>query len=138
MLAESNRNMLGLSGSSSGLGWTFNPSTDGQPSYAQPSDVYATNLDAIAPGTTGIISDMQASGETWMQTLARSLPILTATYQQRQLLQVQVDRARAGLPPLDVSNYGAGVQVGLSKDTQKMLLYGAVGIAALFLLAKRH
>lgn len=133
MLANANRHMLGLAG----LGWTFDPSTDIGLSNGVPSDAYSVQLDAIAPNATAVIADQQAPGESWMQTLTRSLPILTATYQQRQLLQVQVDRARAGLPPLDVSNYGAGVQIGLSKDTKNMLLYGGIGIAALFVFAKR-
>jgi hypothetical protein len=63
------------------------------------------------------------------------LPVLASTYQQKQLLSVQVDRARAGLPPLDVQQYapGANVNVGLSPDLQKLLIVG--GVAALGLLA---
>lgn len=120
----------------------FDPSTDTAPASSLDINVspFGSSLDAIAPGVTQTIADTQQPGESWMSTLQRLLPTLASTYQQSQLLQVQVDRAKAGLPPLDVSQYAAGVNVGLSPDTQKFLLIGGgllVGLFALSALSRR-
>lgn len=96
----------------------------------------ATNLDSIAPGITGIVTSQQQPGETWYDTLARSIPLIAATVQQQQLLSVQVDRARQGLPPLNVSQYAAGAQVGISEDTKTFLMWGGVLAAAVFLFGR--
>lgn len=128
MLAAPNRSLLGL-------GVTFDPTTDGYSTGID--DSYAAAINQVAPNATAVIASQAAPGESWMDTLQRSLPILAATYQQKQILDVQVDRARQGLPPLNASQYSAGVQVGLSSDTQRMLIFGALGIAALFLVLRR-
>lgn len=103
-----------------------------------PPAVYTEAVEVIAPGITGIVESNRVPGESWTDTLQRLLPILATTYQQKQLLDVQVDRARSGLPPLDASMYAPGVQVGLSSDTSRtlMLLGGAV-LAVLFLMSRR-
>lgn len=100
-----------------------------------PSPAWADSLETMAPNVTGLVQAQQTSGETWYDALARLLPVLATTYQQKQLLSVQVERARAGLPPLDVEQYapGANVNVGLSPDLQRLLIVG--GVVALGLLA---
>lgn len=94
----------------------------------------SANLDSIAPGISDIVSTEQQPGESWFDTLARAIPLLAATVQQKQLLDVQVQRAKAGLPPLNVSQYAAGAQVGLSPDTKQFLMIGGIALAAVFLL----
>lgn len=92
---------------------------------------YAGTFDTVAPGFTTLIDQQQQPGESWATAAARLLPILAATEQQRQLLQVQVSRAQQGLPPLNMSQYAAGVQVGMSSDLKNMLMIGgaiALGI----------
>lgn len=96
---------------------------------------YSDSLNAVAPNTTTVIAQTAVPGESWFDTLARALPLVAATYQQKEILGVQMDRAKAGLPPLNMSQYAAGVNVGLSPDTSKLLLYGALGIAALFMFS---
>lgn len=103
-----------------------------------PPAVYSEAVDAVAPGITGIIDSNRAPGESWTDTLQRLLPILATTYQQKQLLDVQVDRARSGLPPLDASMYAPGVQVGLSSDTTKTLMFGAAAVLALVFMSRRR
>lgn len=90
---------------------------------------YSPTFDYIAPGFNDLVNQQQQAGESWLDSAARLLPILAATDQQRQLLQVQVDRAKQGLPPLNVSQYAAGVQVGMSSDLKNLLIVG--GLAAL-------
>jgi hypothetical protein len=57
---------------------------------------------------------------------------------QSKLLDTQLARARAGLPPLNIDPASYGLQptigVGLSSSTQKLVMYGLIGIGALLLL----
>lgn len=92
-------------------------------------DQYAIALDAIAPGVVDTVATSKGNEESWIDSLTRILPALAATYQQRQLMQVQIDRARQGLPPLDPSLYAPAVRVGLTGDSQRMLWVG-LGLAA--------
>lgn len=61
--------------------------------------------------------------------------------QQKKILDMQLQRAQAGLPPLDidVTKYGLPgpqIGVGLNPQTQTLLIWGAVGLAAVYLLPK--
>lgn len=103
---------------------------------AVPPD-YAEILEATAPTITSKINEQQQPGESWMDTLQRTLPVLVATYQQKEILDIQMERARQGLPPLDPSQYGVGVTVGLSPDVKRWLLIGGAGLAAVLLLSRR-
>ncbi len=105
-----------------------------------PPAEYSAAIDTVAPGLSDIVVSHRAPGESWTDTLQRLLPILATTYQQKQLLDVQVDRARQGLAPLDASMYAPGVQVGLSSDTAKMvmMLGGAALLILLFIAMKKR
>lgn len=98
-----------------------------------PSD-YAATLETLAPSITDKITEVQTPGESWIDTLARILPAILATVQQKQLLDVQIQRARLGQPPLDVSQYTSGVSVGLSQDTKQLLMYGGAALLVVYLL----
>jgi hypothetical protein len=96
---------------------------------------YSQSLETIAPGLPDEVAKNQNPGEPWYESLARLLPILATTYQQRQLLSVQVERARQGLAPLDVSAYAAGVNVGISPEVKQLLIIGGLAIAGLVALS---
>jgi len=101
------------------------------------SQDYAVALETAAPGVVNVIDQVAKPGENWTDALVRTLPVLAATAQQYQILQVQVERARQGLPPLDSSQYGAGVNVGLSADTLKIVLYAGLAVAAAIWFSRR-
>lgn len=103
-----------------------------------PSPAYAASLEQIAPNIGSMIAEQQGTGESWLDSLTRLLPIIAATQQQRELLQIQVDRARQGLPPLDASQYSTGVRVGLDDSTKKLLVGAAVGLGLLFAFSRRR
>jgi len=96
-------------------------------------DQWAATLNQIAPGVTGALAD---GGSDWVGALERILPTIIATDAQRRILQVQLERARAGLAPLDVAGYGAAVQVGIDPATRNALLLGAAALAAVLLLRR--
>lgn len=74
-----------------------------------------------------------AAGQAWMTKQQLDA--------QKDILNMQLDRAQHGLAPLDIDPQtmglpGAQVSVGLSSSTQKMLMYGAMGLAVLLFLPK--
>lgn len=88
----------------------------------------SANTGPTSIGTSTIIN-------TVTQAAAAFLPVI----QQQKLLNVQLDRAQRGLPPLDTSAYEsatAGLNVGINRSTQTTLLMIAGGLAAAFVLAK--
>jgi len=96
---------------------------------------YKVALEEAAPGVTTAIAQAQNPNESWANTLTRILPSLTMGIQQIQLMQINIDRARKGLPPLDAQAYsGAYVNVGLDPNTQRLVTYAGLGILALFVL----
>jgi hypothetical protein len=96
---------------------------------------YKVALEQAAPGVTTAIAQAQNPGENWTDALVRIIPNLTMGIQQIQLMQINTDRARKGLPPLDARAYsGAYVNVGLDPNTQRLVTYAGLGILALFVL----
>ena len=60
---------------------------------------------------------------------------------QRDLNAINVERARKNLAPLSSSYYQAmqpqlGVNVGLSAQSKQLLLYGAIGLGAMFAISQ--
>lgn len=83
----------------------------------------------------------------WYQDVLQQLTTAATSYlsleQQRELLRIQNERARQGLPPLDVSQYTPGVSVGVAQSTQNTLLWvvtiaGGVYLAGQFLGGRRR
>ena len=114
--------------------WVPAVSTRDLSTFVIPVD-YKLALEEAAPGVTTAVAQAQKPGENWTDTLVRIIPNLTMGIQQIQLMQINTDRARKGLPPLDARAYsGAYVNVGLDPGTQRLVTYAGLGILALFVL----
>ena len=113
-----------------GLGSAYWDEQSGLDPYTQP-------LESVAPGVGDAMQSYLATGLSVVDAVAKAASAFALSDAQRRLLNIQMQRAAAGQPPLDSSQYGLGVSVGLGGDTQKLLMFGALGIAALFLLTKR-
>lgn len=98
---------------------------------------YTTALDDAAPGIVDIVNTQSKPGESWIDVLPRVLTTVVATEQQRQILQIQVERAKKGLPPIDSSQFGVGVNVGLSPETLKIASIGGIAILAILFLTRK-
>ena len=95
-------------------------------------------VEQTAPGITQIIKDQNKPGEAWWQTGERALTGLVATYYQTQILRTNIERAKQGLPPLTGTDLPATtVAVGLSRDTQNLLLIVGGGLLLGLLLLRR-
>ena len=98
---------------------------------------YAGVLDQVAPGVVQKIAQTQVPGESWIDTLTKLVPALTMTVQQVQLMQLNIERAKNGLPPIDIASYsGIGVNVGLSASTKNLLIYGGIALVAVLFLTR--
>lgn len=95
---------------------------------------YAQAAEQIAPGITQQANALALPGEGFVDALSRAVSTLSLADAQRRLLNVQVQRAQQGQPPLDVSQYSLGLNVGLSPQTTKVLLIGAGVVLAAILL----
>lgn len=116
----------------------FDPRRDLAAYWTPPNAQWAMALETVAPTINEKITQQSQAGETWVNTLQRILPALATTVQQREILKIQLERARQGLPPLDNSQFGAQVSIGLDNRTLMLLGAAAVGIAALLFLRRNR
>lgn len=69
----------------------------------------------------------QSTTPSWFELAKQGLSAL----QTYQLNQINVERAKLGYPPIDVSQYtGVGVRVGFAPQTQQLLIYGGLALLA--------
>jgi len=69
--------------------------------------------------------------DDWLQIAKQGLNLV----QTQQLNQINVARARQGLAPIDTSRYtGMGVNVGLTPQTQQLVMYGGLALLAVLLI----
>lgn len=109
-------------------------STPDQSTAAIPA-AYKVAIESGAPGLPKLIEEGQKTGESWTDAYVRLATSIAMSVQQLQFMQINVDRARKGQPPVDAQAYsGAYVNVGLDPATQKLVTYAGLGILALFVL----
>jgi hypothetical protein len=107
------------------------------PSFDPNNDL--EKLESVAPGISQIVADQNKPGEPWYSTLERALTGLSATYYQTQILQTNIERAKIGLPPLTGTDLPATtVAVGLSRDTQNLIMIVGAGLLVGLLLMRRR
>lgn len=102
-------------------------------------------LVADAPGVTTPAGDNTTSS-SWSDTIKNLITTASQAYltkeqvdAQKRILDMQMDRVKNGLPLLDIDPQAFGVpsvNVGVSGDTKKTLLYIGGGLALVFLLSQ--
>lgn len=65
--------------------------------------VYARTIDADAPGILEYAQTIQAVGESLLDAISRARLTLAMTDAQRQMIDIQLARARQGLPPISTA-----------------------------------
>lgn len=116
-----------------------------QPYHTQPVlvnppdrlDEFAFAIDEFAPGFAAQIPEQGAGAADWIDALSKTATALVMTNAQRELLSVQIERARNGQPPLDSSQYGLGATVGVSPETIKLAGLVGGGLIVLWALLAR-
>jgi hypothetical protein len=88
---------------------------------------------------SGTTDSSTTSTPSWLQNLVTGFTQYKLNQQQidqiNQINQVNIQRAAQGLPPLPVPTFSPGINVGLTSDTQTLLLYGGLGVAALWIFS---
>lgn len=73
-------------------------------------------LGEVAPATT------QKTGTDWGAVLPSVFTGIVQARYTDKVLRENINRERAGLKPLDVENYQAGMKFGIDANTRKMLM----------------
>ncbi len=69
--------------------------------------------------------------DDWLAIAKQGLNLV----QTQQLNQINVERAKQGLPPIDTSRYtGTAVNLGLTPQTQQLIVYGGLALLAVLLI----
>jgi len=96
---------------------------------------YLAAINQTAPGLLQQADKIAVPGEDWISAVSRAISTVAMADSQRKLLDIQLERARQGKPPLDSSQYGLGVSVGVSPQ---IIMLGFAALAVVFLLARRR
>jgi len=59
------------------------------------------------------------------------------TNTQRQLMQINLERARQGLPPISAAQAGLSVGVEVGAETKQLLIFGGLALLAVLALSRR-
>lgn len=97
-----------------------------------------STIDYVDPGYGAAITEPSATAPAsdWASYLMQAAQIYTTYDLQNKMLDVNLARAQAGQPPLDLSQYGVGVNVGVSASTQQTIMIVAGILAAAYFLPK--
>jgi len=106
----------------------------GQPS---PYSVYQPVIEQTVPGMTKVINQQSQPGESWIDTAQRALTMLVMTNTQRQLMQINLERARQGLPSISAAQAGLSVGVEVGAETKQLLIFGGLALLAVLALSRR-
>ncbi len=96
---------------------------------------FVGTLDTAAPGVADAVAAETAGGMDWISALSKVIQTYVMADSQKQYLAANLELARAGKPPLDASNYGLGVSVGMDANTRKMVTWAVAGALAIAGLA---
>ena len=100
-------------------------------------------LGAVTTGSTAV-----STGDGPLDKLLTTIQTLAPQYlqykAQQDVLDVQLDRMRAGLPPLRATDYAPAVQIGVDPNIitnagaqlRPLLIYGGLAVLGVFLLSK--
>lgn len=104
---------------------------------------FVQQAEVLTPGIVSYAQQIATFGESLIDAIARAMNSVSMAQAQRDFLQLQVDRARQGLPPLNVDAYtpqqqpdGRTVYVPKSDDSISPGVLLALGVGAFALLRK--
>jgi hypothetical protein len=86
------------------------------------------------PADTTTTSTSENPTPSWLTALIGGATQIENVISQQQLNTINMQRASQGLPPLPQSVIGPTATVGLSADTQNLLVIGGLAIGGLVLL----
>lgn len=123
------------------LSWTPLDSEDYDAGYFQAygtlPDTYPTSVYTGSGGDSFNLPDLNKLYDF----AARAGSTVLDFYQQKELNDINLERAKRGQAPLDVQMYKAQaaprVNVALAPDQEKLLIYGGIGLLAIMFLSRK-
>lgn len=103
------------------------------PTLSDPAQMYSSDYDLaisaneIAPGIVDYARQIQIFGESLIDSISRARTQLALSDAQSELLRIQIDRARQGLPPIQTTAYTSGASI--DPKTLSILLVVLLGVA---------
>ena len=131
---------LGCANCKGGLGDATNPfalsSSDGSISMG----ATITGSAASDQAAQTVAASPAASG-SFMDSIASMLPSVVNAFNSNSCTQVNISRAKQGLPAIDCSSVAPTATVGLTTGTQQLLMFGviaAAGVAVFSIMRKKR
>jgi hypothetical protein len=103
--------------------------------FDQSGNASLVGADYINPWVPTAAGVQQATSDTGTDIAKMATSALTAL-QTYQLNNVNVERAKQGLPPINTAAYGTGINVGLNQQTQQLVIYGGLALLAVLLVGQ--
>lgn len=106
------------------------------------TNIWGTDARLATEGQTAVVD--ASGGSDWTSLLRDAVGVYGAVQQGRlyeQLSAINLERARQGLPPIDVAAYQQGLSVGVDPATRQLLtvaVFGLLGLGALWLLMRKR
>mgnify|MGYP000848251690 CR=1 FL=1 len=97
--------------------------------------IYATVAEQTAPGIVDVVNSIRVAGESFIDALARARAQVALSDAQSDLLSLNIDRARQGLPPISPQQYITGTPTNQSISANTVLL-AVLGLGALILATR--
>lgn len=112
---------------------------NGQQAIYDPNNNVLIDASAIPDATAVDPSTPPAgmSASDWVSLFVDAAPKVAAGISAIQLSQINIKRAQQGLAPLNPAIYAPQVGVGLNPQTQKLVMFGLLGVGAVMLLGKK-
>lgn len=105
-------------------------------------DPWRADARLATEGQTAVVDT--SAGSDWSGLLRDAVNVYGAVQQGRlyeDLSRLNLDRARQGLPPIDVGAYQQGLSVGVDPATRQLItvaIFGILGLGALWLLTRKR
>lgn len=94
--------------------------------------------DSLSNDAAVMMTTPSGSSTSWADAFRSAVPLLASVYQQRQFTRMNIARINQNQPPLTAGEYAAvyqppsaQVQFGATADAKRLMLYAAIGLAAL-------
>ncbi len=85
----------------------------------------------------GVLPEASSKGPSdWITGIVSALPKISAFLTAEQLAQVNIDRAKKGLPALQTSQYAPQVGIGLDPGPSKLTTLISIGIAGIIIVPR--
>lgn len=93
-------------------------------------------FDGVGSPATGGMAGLGETAQEVASDIGGTLKDLLTAYNQQQILQLNMDRVKLGLPPINTQDIAPTYNVGLSPEVKQMLMMGGL-LLLVVLLAKR-